>query len=607
MHPVRIGPYRIERKIGSGGMGTVYFGRHEETGEAAAVKVLPSSMAREEGFVARFSREIEALQKLSNPHIVQFRDSGTEGETYWYSMEYVDGETLTARLRRDGPLPWREVIRIALQICVALKSAHDTGVVHRDLKPSNLMLDQEGTVKLTDFGVAQVFAASKLTVTGGIIGTAEYMSPEQALGRRATKQSDLYSLGAVMYAMLTGRPPFSGKTTLEVIQKQRYGQFDLPSRYVGDIPHWLEDVVCQLLEKDPANRLPDAYVLSRRLQEIEKKVDLSQSELSPGGLTIEGGESGTYDGDAPTVSAEFLPADTAVTGGGGGAASHGTLMRDLVRAEVELAAAGGPVSRLLNNTWILLALLLLLIGGGVWWFRTPSLSAEERFAAGEEIMARGEGPEWLTARDEYFLPLLQADPERWQSEVAPYLERIEFYSLQEEVKPSPLRRRNREDASEPRRFLRLAQHYREAGDDAGAVRLLEHLCRLLEHVPEESATLKLARDMLAELTEAGESADNRLSFMQETLQEAARLEAAGEGQAAAEIRESLRALYADDSRATLQLEMLQQFGQLQESSMDSRLRGDDTDENPASGIETSLRDAVEAPRPSSARPSTAKP
>src|SRR5690606_16400751 len=125
--------------------------------------------------------------------------------------------TLTARLKRERRIPWREVVDIGTQVCRALKVAHNTGIVHRDLKPSNLLIDRNGVVKLTDFGIAQVFASSKLTATGGILGTAEYMSPEQATGSRATRQSDIYSLGAVMYVMLTGRPPFTGKTTLDII------------------------------------------------------------------------------------------------------------------------------------------------------------------------------------------------------------------------------------------------------------------------------------------------------------------------------------------------------------------------------------------------------
>ncbi len=362
----RIGPYIIDHKIGSGGMGTVFLAQHAENGQDVALKVLPPELAREEGFVVRFEREIESLRKLVNPHVVALLDSGVDGSTYYYAMEYVEGETLTDRLRRDKRLPWRDVVKHSLQICSALKAAHDAGIVHRDLKPSNLLLDKDNNVKLTDFGVAQVFASGRLTVTGGIIGTAEYMSPEQAKGQRATKKSDLYSLGAVMFTMLTGRPPFVGKSTLEVIQKHKYGQFDRPSRFVEGIPRRLEETICQLLHKEPDKRFADALVLSRKLEEIVRRADVADQEETRIAHVHSTGE-----GHSATVVVQdddSAPPAEAV---------GGTLMRDLVRAEIDQAQAGSPVSRFFDNTWVLLGLFALLILGGVAWFQMVGDPAAE--------------------------------------------------------------------------------------------------------------------------------------------------------------------------------------------------------------------------------------
>ena len=250
---ITIGPYTIQDELGSGGMGTVYRAFQTETSDLVAIKVLSATMAREPGLVERFRREIDSLQKLTNPHIVRFLDSGEHEGTYYYAMELVEGETLTERLNRVKRIGWETVIEMAVQVCRALKAAHDAGIIHRDLKPGNLMLSNDDLVKLTDFGVAQIFAAGKLTATGGIVGTAEYMSPEQAQGRKAHRTSDLYSLGAVMYCMLTGRPPFSGRSTVEIIQQHRYGQFDPPRSIVPEIPRWLDEVVCRLLSKDPTS------------------------------------------------------------------------------------------------------------------------------------------------------------------------------------------------------------------------------------------------------------------------------------------------------------------------------------------------------------------
>src|SRR5262249_13901552 len=151
-------------------------------------------------------------------------------------------------LHRQGRVPWPDVLDAALQICPALKHAHDRGIIHRDLKPPNLLRTLEGVIKLTDFGIAKLFAAQQLTSTGGVVGTAEYLSPEQAAGKIATKRSDLYCLGVVLYTLLTGRTPFEGLTAADLLHKHLYGQFDRPQALVPDLPHDLDDIVCQLLE-----------------------------------------------------------------------------------------------------------------------------------------------------------------------------------------------------------------------------------------------------------------------------------------------------------------------------------------------------------------------
>ena len=174
MHPDQVGPYRIERKIGAGGMGNVYLGIHTVSGKTAAVKVLPPSMAREDGFVQRFHREIESLRKLSNKHIVElYEDGTTDDATFYYSMEYVDGSTLTTEITDRKRIPWKEVIEMSLQIASALKAAHDAGIVHRDLKPSNLLLTKDGMIKLTDFGVSDALGGSS-----DLIGSPYWMAPE---------------------------------------------------------------------------------------------------------------------------------------------------------------------------------------------------------------------------------------------------------------------------------------------------------------------------------------------------------------------------------------------------------------------------------------------
>ena len=395
MHPDHVGPYRIERKIGAGGMGNVYLGVHKVTGKTAAVKVLPASMAREEGFVQRFRREIESLRKLSNRHIVElYEDGATDDGTFYYSMEYIAGKTLTAEITDRKRLPWKEVMEFSLQIASALKAAHDAGIVHRDLKPSNLMLTEDRTIKLTDFGVASLFATSRLTRTGGIVGTAEYMSPEQARGQRAARRSDLYSLGAVMYAMLTGRPPFTGPTANDILQKQQFAHFDKPTRYVSDIPRLLEDLVCQLLEKDPAKRPNDALVLMKRLEQIRSRLQYQE----------EHSESPTMERPAPEVTnlADFHEAPTP-----SGHPGPATMVRNMMRDEATAAREKSPVGKFFDNIFVLLTLFTLIIVAGIWLSRRPRIDPTQNLNSARTILNQPAGPAWIRARDEYLQPLLE--------------------------------------------------------------------------------------------------------------------------------------------------------------------------------------------------------
>ncbi|MEZ6057720.1 MAG: protein kinase [Planctomycetaceae bacterium] len=534
--PAQVGPYRIERQVGAGGMGTVYYGVHVETGKPAAIKVLPASLAREPGFVARFNREIEALRKVQSPHIVELYESGVdEHETYFYAMEFVQGETLTDRLAREKRIPWRDVIDVGVQICRALKAAHNSGVIHRDLKPSNLMLTPKDFVKLTDFGVAQVFAGGKLTVTGGVIGTAEYMSPEQAQGQRVTKHSDIYALGVVMYVMLTGRPPFIGRTAVEVAQKHRYGQFDSPRRIVPEIPRWLDEVVCRCLEKKPEDRYPDAYVLQLRLEEIPRKVDLAANDER----TID------VDGAGPT--AETLAAG--VRQAHEEEASRmadigGTFIRDLVRAEVDNSMRPSGVGRLLDNLWVLLFLLALVIWGGVWAFLNTRPDPQALFDDGVALMSQEGG--WRRAKRECFEPLLELDPSTWSEQVQPYLNRIAVLDMM-----ANLERAAKSSQGTPTRQSELADILESALRDIREQRIpqgqrkLQALEALLGEQPEFAEELTQIRKVLQELEVSFPSMERPL--LKGSLEKLKQLEANGPTTESRALREHIITLYGPQS------------------------------------------------------------
>ncbi len=301
----RLGPYQIGRKLGKGGMGTVYAGLNVETGEQAAVKVLSALMAHEEGFRERFEAEIESLKKLHHPNIVQLFGYGEQDGHLFYGMELVDGRSLEEELQAGRTFDWREVTDLAIQVCRALKHAHDRGVIHRDIKPANLLLAAEGVVKLSDFGIAKLFGASGMTADGGVLGTAEYMAPEQADGRPVTHRCDLYSLGGVMYALLARRPPFRATSMVEMLQLQRFAQPEPVRRFAADAPAELESIVGLLLEKDPERRIPTALVLSRRLEAMKhgltaRPADSAQSDMPPASSADD------YVATAPTAAADDL-------------------------------------------------------------------------------------------------------------------------------------------------------------------------------------------------------------------------------------------------------------------------------------------------------------
>lgn len=520
----KIGPYHIHEKLGSGGMGTVYLGRHEQTGRMAAIKVLPPTLALEEGFVERFNREIDSLKRLKNPHIVEFYDNGEDHGTYYYSMEYVPGETLTVLLRREKRIPWETTIDFGIQICSALKSAHDAGIIHRDLKPSNLMLTPDGVIKLTDFGVAQLFASQRLTVTGGIVGTAEYMSPEQAQGQRASKKSDLYSLGAVLYVLLTGRVPFSGNTTVEVLHKHRYSRFDPPRLIVPEIPHWYDELICQLLEKNPDKRPPDAFVVGRMLEQIRRKVEISSGE--------------TTADIRPDAASQATRADNVDDGPG-----PATLMKQLVRSELHQQQQESVIGSLFNNTWVLVGMLVLVILGGVWWGQSRQTTPQQMFEKGVALMSSDDFEDWKLARSQYFNPLLNLDRETWEPQVRPYLTEIEVVSNQR-----PSVRRGSKQESEPSRLLNLARDLYSRREYQRAESILRDLHVLLKKSPDEDP--KLAGVVEGLLSRWKTEQEERLSssvWLDRTLQAAEDALGQKESAEAAELCQAVIRLYGEES------------------------------------------------------------
>jgi eukaryotic-like serine/threonine-protein kinase len=267
--------YRVLRKLGSGGMAEVYLAEDEELGRRVAIKILNERHASDEQFIERFRREAKNAAGLSHPNIVQIYDRGEAEGTYYIAMEYLEGRTLKEVAAQSEPLPVEQAIAYARQILNALRFAHRKGIVHRDIKPHNALIDGDGSVKVTDFGIARAGAASQMTEAGSIIGTAQYLSPEQARGGVIDHRSDLYSVGIVLYELLTGTVPFTGDTPVEIAMKHLSAVPDPPSSRRPDLPRALDQVVLRALAKDSDERYGSAEEMDAELARVAEGLPVS--------------------------------------------------------------------------------------------------------------------------------------------------------------------------------------------------------------------------------------------------------------------------------------------------------------------------------------------
>ncbi|HEY3543634.1 MAG TPA: Stk1 family PASTA domain-containing Ser/Thr kinase [Gaiellaceae bacterium] len=269
------GRYTVVRKLGAGGMANVYLAEDQELGRRVAIKILNDRHANDDQFVERFRREAKNAAALSHPNIVSIYDRGEAEGTYYIAMEYVDGRSLKELIVSRGPAPLTVAVEYARQILSALRFAHRHGIVHRDIKPHNALVDAEGRVKVTDFGIARA-GTSQMTEAGSIVGTAQYLSPEQARGTNVDQRSDVYSLGIVLYELLTGSVPFNGDTPVEIAMKHLSTVPEPPSTRRPDIPRDLDLIVMRALAKDPDDRYQDAEEMDADLERF-----LRGSAVSP--------------------------------------------------------------------------------------------------------------------------------------------------------------------------------------------------------------------------------------------------------------------------------------------------------------------------------------
>lgn len=279
--------YRLEERIGGGGMALVFRATDLQLGREVAVKILRGQFGADDEFVRRFRREAQNAASLSHPNIVQTFDVGEDGDTYYIVMELVTGRTLKALIQEQGPLPVAEAARIGIAIADALAHAHAQRIVHRDIKPHNILLGQDGRVKVADFGIARAVTTDTVTRTGAMMGSAHYFSPEQADGQPAGEKSDLYSLGVVLYEMVTGTLPFQGESPITVALKHLRERVQPPSQLNPEVPAEMDEIILRAMEKEPDDRFDSAVQMRDAL------ADFLQLHLA--------GRSHIQSGDFPTM------------------------------------------------------------------------------------------------------------------------------------------------------------------------------------------------------------------------------------------------------------------------------------------------------------------
>jgi serine/threonine-protein kinase len=270
--------YEIEEVLGEGGMAFVYKAKDKQLQRTVAIKTLKPNYVNQEKFVDRFRREAQTAANLNHPNIVQIFDWGIEDEPY-FVMEYIEGNTLTSIISSNITVGLNDILYIGSQVASGLKEAHKHGLVHRDIKPGNIMITPSGKVKVTDFGIVSLQnEESDITKTGAVLGTASYISPEQAQGKAVSFESDLYSLGTVLYELITGKPPFSGDSPIATATKHLTDKPEKLSVFRKDIPKGLENAVLKLLEKRPYDRFKSAEDLRALLLQQRKQIQINQTQ-----------------------------------------------------------------------------------------------------------------------------------------------------------------------------------------------------------------------------------------------------------------------------------------------------------------------------------------
>jgi serine/threonine-protein kinase len=350
---ILLGRYELGPLLGAGGMAEVFEGHDRLLARRVAIKILLAQYAHDPAFLARFRREAQSAASLSHPNIVGVFDTGSEGDTWFIVMEYVDGRTLKDIIRAEGALYWSRAAEVAADVAGALAVAHARGIVHRDVKPGNVMLTTEGKVKVMDFGIARASAVPSITQTSAVVGTAQYIAPEQAQGLEVDARTDVYALGCCLYEMVTGQVPFSGPTPVAIAYRHVREDPTPPRALNPDVPVALEQVCLKAMAKRPEDRYQTAAEMQRDLNRVRVGDPVTVAVPLPSQQTTQAVGAAGY-GEATTVL------------GGGATMAGGRAMR---------YAQDVPEQRRGSVGWVLAAILALVVVGLAAFFITRAVTS----------------------------------------------------------------------------------------------------------------------------------------------------------------------------------------------------------------------------------------
>jgi len=518
----RIGPFLLEKELGIGGMGIVYAATYEKNGMKCAVKVLAPDLSANEAVNQRFIRETEILKKLQHPNIIRYFGAGSNRTQRFYAMEMIDGGSLDQIVRKEGRLAWETALNYGLQIAKALEHAHNAGIVHRDLKPANLLLTKDGTLKLTDFGIARDTEATALTQAGKTLGTMNYMAPEQISGKYpVTRRTDLYALGCVLFELLTGRVPFQSETQAELLFKHLDEVPPSVREFNQTVPVSFTRLIDELLSKEPDDRPFDALAVQVRLEEVlqKEKRKEERKEEKIKAATAAGGA-------LPTVGVDLKTSQ---------------IKKKKKKKKGEEKAAGPFYER----AWFLGTILGLLLLAAI-FVVIKGRSEETLYARAEKYMTSTTPSAWVNAEQSLKTMLARYPQGKHAQQGRDWLDQIEMHRTESRIEMNL--KLGKDPQSEAERLYLTASQYEKFGDRMTALEKYEAMPKVIsQESPEDRPYLNLARRQAGKIRAQARGDSDRTEFIRQQLEQADQLFADGKKLAAREKWQAIVKLYGDNT------------------------------------------------------------